>query len=793
MSEGVDDKATTTSLRLVVQGFWLPVGRTNFFNFEMDRDLIADCNAYDKVADADLTGYTIPREQMGGTRISASVYRRLINVLSSGLLRSQGVNTGPNEKRYSRAYPMYNVRIDQQFSRSADPDTVALVCTRDNLDEHGWAAVRDFVDGIVLMVVSEGLYVWLVPYRAADDQSEQDERENDVRHALTNHIIDVVGGDFYNHSSGRPKTPPYVSDSSVHTLEDYRDMNLGILTYSQINVVLEGLYNAMLDPEVFFENAADSSIADSVKKSYSLGNFIELIRTNVDISPDRGSHLDMVTRDLHTLLTLRDDAHEDAVYYFELFQRLRETCLNVWVRRDILRQFTRRTSIHTLHLTENRIQSCNRALLATMIGVAHLHRSLVQVDVPITSKNHDGPITSKRYVIPEGATEGQLRGYILLLAAKFPLVESTYHFLDNTIKRLKEMIADKYELKTSEDIDRSDIWRSIAGVQSAREALLASILDSIKGLEEALKQAYMDDMLIETEKIRTEEETLTEIERIRERESGGSSGSASLTVNIISNALALATVLGTLILGINTGQIHVPTDLRTFLADLSNVPIIVLAGLGLVLAYLLFQMAFDALFIRPFVRRWLQRRAGEERNFYEMDVRLDTILRQDQAEAILAGNFSESIDIPEWSKIKGRARGRLPRVDRGGYWRWKRAPFRSSYRVSRTAADDAAHKIYVVATVIWPRGRLVKAWLARHRIRLFVVYEVLFRTPVNVDSFELRNVRVVSATRNILESGQLRQLELVIVHEFINRWIASEQARLADDDAVFSLVRADPT
>src|SRR5262245_15968569 len=124
---------------------------------------------------------------------------------------------------------MYNLELLEQVTKNADPDSLALVCTRDDLGGAEWASVRQHMEGVVLMAVSEGFYVWFALYYAAANNQGTAHREREIRHALSDHIYDLVGGPFFNHSSGRDGAPPYVREQQVDTLIDYRDKDLGML------------------------------------------------------------------------------------------------------------------------------------------------------------------------------------------------------------------------------------------------------------------------------------------------------------------------------------------------------------------------------------------------------------------------------------------------------------------------------------------------------------------------------------------------------------------------------------
>ena len=89
----------------------------------------------------------------------------------------------------------------------------------------------------------------------------------------------------------------------------------------------------------------------------------------------------------------------------------------------------------------------------------------------------------------------------------------------------------------------TSLWASLDPLWLAWDALLKATRDSIQGLEQALEQAHMDDMLAETRALRDEEETRAEIERIQERTANLLSPNADRTVSLVANVVAAASVL----------------------------------------------------------------------------------------------------------------------------------------------------------------------------------------------------------------------------------------------------------
>jgi len=159
-----------------------------------------------------------------------------------------------------------------------------------------------------------------------------------------------------------------------------------------------------------------------------------------------------------------------------------------------------------------------------------------------------------------------------------------------------------------------------------------------------MDQAYKDQMLSETERLREEEETLAEIERIRERSGGEFSPSTNLTVNIIANVIAFAGVLIAVILA--GPQLQGLGPLLTEMLQrgwpailLSILATLIAAVAAVVVLYLLLHEVADP-FIRGFAKRRRCARQGEEQYYYEMDLRLDAAIADERAQLLMAGDFS---------------------------------------------------------------------------------------------------------------------------------------------------------
>jgi hypothetical protein len=162
----------------------------------------------------------------------------------------------------------------------------------------------------------------------------------------------------------------------------------GILTFFQLNVLVEGLFNQSLSPAVFFEH------------NEFLREFLEQTR-----------------RDLPGALTL--------------FEQMRQV-IELLAVKDVdartpdghvvaLRRFLDVSAREVLQRIKWSVESVRRSLLDESVTMLHRQNKLVQLDM--------GALEQER--TPElavGASESQLRGYVMLVAAKLPLVRNVYEF-----------------------------------------------------------------------------------------------------------------------------------------------------------------------------------------------------------------------------------------------------------------------------------------------------------------------------------------------------------------------------
>jgi hypothetical protein len=292
----------------------------------------------------------------------------------------------------------------------------------------------------------DGFYVW-----TAEGHSEANEAS--AMEALRTHAKKVLGGDF----ALRRAKPEYTSDAKLIDGEMAVAMYnakdpLGALTFFQLNTLVEGLLNETLYPAVFFEN--QSLVTDWMRAQerrnrpsfHSIEQFVELI--DVTVARHLPSHGAILTRFL-------------AATSREILQRLK------WS-----------------------IESVRRNLLDEMLGILHRRSPLTQLSLAQVDNTPDQA---------NGGSESQLRGYVMLAAAKMPL-------FNNVARHAQAAATSLTRLNGSAELDRT---------VSEWGGLIEAVDENIRGLERAIEHAWMERLLYEQEQSRAEQEAVAEIERSR--------------------------------------------------------------------------------------------------------------------------------------------------------------------------------------------------------------------------------------------------------------------------------------
>jgi hypothetical protein len=801
---------------LTAMGFWLPCGRANFIRHREDPALCRK-DTFDlvKIVDEDLARRG---NQPEPEDLHASVYRRLLIVL--------------RDKEYSRVFGITPDNAESFNEEDVDPSAVML--TTEKLEDVDWPKnddplwpesipqdKRDVVEGakrslqaVALIVNARGFYLWIAVHPGLSGEAQQAA----VQVALKRHIIRLVGDGYYSHIKDRETAtalglPEYINGIPT-TLQRYRDDHFGFLPFFQLNSILEGLYSASFDPRVFFYHEHER--LTEIKEEYSIGRFIEQIVVATVIGSDKQKDLidgilnsstlppasselkpepadeaaanqqptsappkyepeGLPQEGLQTLILelARGELPDDPRTIQGKVRQLRRSCLNKLVRRDLLRQFLRRVSVISLQEMKWRIERTRRALLTEVLEITHRQEPLEQAEAP--DKKEDNIA---------GVNEAQLRGYIMLFAAKYPLVQNVHRFLHDAYGSIG--IEDVQEKRVKDVIFGEALQAFLAGW----DALIHGIDDNIRGLERAIEQARMDRMVYEEQQIRAVQETLGEIDRIRERSDASLSPTSNLAVNILASLIAVVAVA---IAFFTTAQRFGDeiTSLSSSFPRWADALIAVGGVLISVIALLILNSLLQdfiglILWLYFQLRKWSsgQSKRQNERLYYEMDIHINTPINQKKAESLFEANFLSR----SWSS-------RRMLIDRDLREKWLFGLFaplcishsrleRKSYRVERANENEAAHKIYIETTIQWWRRWSVWRLFFRD-MEIFLVYEVLFHKPADQESYALQDLRIISTYDWTLHAKDISVLKAAVEQQFIKPLLSQKDAeKWKSDDAL---------
>jgi hypothetical protein len=695
----------------VSTSLWLPIGRANFYSTTANSWLLTTGKQ---------TGTVPARSRMLNDanyvpRLQVSVLRRLLEVL-------------PVSFGYEReAACVMNSEVDDLLRPVAVTLTLhpkPLPSLPDVGPERGAneALARTGVHTVTLHVDEHGSYTFTAhaPHSA----------DADVAGALMTHITEVFGGGYsLDRRSGHARTTG--GDNAGGTaLRRYNGVDgeapaqgrpLGILTFFQLNILIEGLFNESLSPAVFFEH----------------NDFLRRF-------------LERTSRDLPGALTL--------------FEEMRQV-IGLLAVKDIdasrpdgqvvaLRRFLDVTSREVLQRIKWSVESVRRTLLDESVTMLHRQTKLVQLDMSALDQERTPELAV-------GASESQLRGYVMLVAAKLPLVRNVYEFAALAQDHLDALAHDRATTaltsrttvgsgrtaaigpttpvvpaqSTSPTLERavtggpssnSSLARDVRrlGIQLAHwKSLLRGLRSNVRGLESAIEHAWRENLLYEQQQVRREQEAVAEIERSR----AGRPMSERASKNVY-NFLMLVLTAAAVLLTIKTGNILEIGDPGTdwWATALSLWPIALVA----MVFYLVVPLIGTA-------RRIWRDKAGHSESYpYEFTFRL-----QEAAKASRVRDFLNQ---------KGRRRQRdttlkaLTLNNRGGG------------RIERVSDDRALVKIHSIATFRVGLGRYA---------RFEVVNEILAHRVSGQPSYAIVQCRLFGDSPRPLKPESVYELVAVILQD----------------------------
>jgi hypothetical protein len=599
----------------VTVSLWLPVGRANFYSVTANgwlRGGPAGSAYIYSSKKLDLDGY-VPLMQ-------CSVLRRLLEVLpvSFGYDRDGlcHVTAEPDE----RARPVdVTMTLDLSAGRVFAPDSLAAQANQ-HLRALG-------VPKVILRVDEHGDYTFTA------GMPDEGGEPRVVEAALRTHVGMVLGGSYqvmrhreqvHGYREGSAAIRRYNGLVEDATRDEAAGPPRGALTFFQLNTLVEGLFNQTLSPMVFFEQF------DAVE-SYLKGreHAASVLLTIADIV----GHL--------TIRTVRDSPVSRAV---------------------TLRHFLAMTSRESLQRLKWSVESVRRSLLDEMMAALHRQSRLIQLDL--------GAARGER--TPElalDASESQLRGYVILAAAKLPLVATVHEIASVTVDHFTDIVdgGDPGAADT-DDGDDAPLRREIDDLTIQLrhwKLLLDGIAHNIGSLETAVQQAWMERLLYEQEQARSEQEVMAEIERSRygrASQAGGGGGGGAY------NAMQLFFAAVAVLFAFATTDFHKIGDKPWYEQVLTLWPILVIAAV-----FYLVPAAVGGLW-----RSWVTHRGMSDSYSYEFAFRLD-----------------ERTDTKRiHDHLISRSRKKVPFLSH----RPLSVIRLGSGRIERVSSDEASVKIHSVAT-----------------------------------------------------------------------------------------------
>jgi hypothetical protein len=684
-----------------VGSIWLPIGSTNFSHFFRDPESQQEPIANDVTE--------LPDRTADRALLDTSVLRRLCDTL--------------HRSGYKLCVPLSSAD-DREHAGS-------VVFYAAHPRDRGGDLQLELRD--TLLVVSEdGFLTWIVP--SGPDMVHH-------RGRLQEHVIGLFGD--ISHDTDRDPGSRNID------LKDYA-MKGGILNYFQLNIVLEGLWNRNFQLQYFFSDRRSEKLNSKVRSDYSIPSFIEplLVPMVSDVVLD-----ELAGNAARALHRGRADVAGSVAACRALSDHLRSPGGQA-ERCTVLLRFLRVTKDRSLLQTKLRIEICRRALVQELLGVAHRVQPVEQ----IISPDAESETVSK-------VSESQLRGYLMLIAAKLPITQNLSLYLSEAVQQFAEPSG---RGGASHPLDATTLERELL----AWNTLLESVADNVQSLERAVAQSSRDRLLYEQEQVRAENETLAEMERLRDSDPGGSAPALEdSSFSALEVAIALAVSL---------------TAAMKYFHGLSLLWAVPSFGLIIGLIFIALHKGATKLLHIMRMRQWT-RRAVPARVFYEMDLRVDGYIGDEVAEDLLAD---------EGFELRWDAPPDDPRRERvGESFKSPDNLKRSSFRIERVTADESITKVHMDLFL-----RLQRAYRWRRQYELLradketmhlsLTYELVFHRSGQHPGYILREFRARATHNRPLTRPELEAMRTLVIQGMVNG-LLEEKDRISEStataDSVFAL------
>lgn len=603
---------------------WLPISRPNFYNFTDVRWL-----------DLQPTGrpgeYVCSSKQIEDRSyvpyILVPVMRRLLEVLprSFGYDRTGACVVRGGEQHERRRPTNLTMTLDLTRYRAkdeADADGPPNFCSVANgkLRSLGATAVELHVD-------ENGSYTFTLTYPDGADPGP-------LRKALVNHIREVFGGGFDTQpmQSTLPRRAQSADSRSIKAYNGLREMlgsrhdphqdedndivesePRGALAFSQLNVLVEGLWNLSLLPGFYLErddltqgHAKNDGRTEFVR---SVGDMVGVLITEADARTTLGQ----VT---------------------------------------VLHHFLSITATGPLTTLKSALQSVRRRLLDEIIASMHRRNPLSQLRFSTHRRE-------RRPELASGATANELKGYTAVVSAKFPLILgvnevarlATDH-LDWVVHRGGPLVPPDQSYEELQHLVR-ELTR-VHGLLDHWRSLTAELNSSVESLSETIEHGWMEEMLYEQKQTRSEQEAMAEIQRGRLSRPSVTQSPARAAYNLTMLLLAVVAVVFT----VNVSDLNKLGQPETTVWDV----VYLLRYVWLAMA-----VAFVILPLSTFVvRSWREFSASQPSYPYEFAIHLEEGVSPDKLAAHVCDDRRRRLGtaLLGTTRAVNRGYGRIERISR---------------------------------------------------------------------------------------------------------------------------------
>lgn len=490
----------------IIRSLWLPVGRENFFSPMTDPKLLV------KDPDGRLTGECKTERHVQDPdyipHLRESVLRRLVEVLPYSFayrrLATVEFCEEPDESDRPVAVTLTLPLGAAEYRSDGTPRIAELAEARRLNTVLREAGVRQ----IVLRADENGFYAFVATC---------DERSAAAEQAVTDHVTAVFGGAFavdrlstspqrrfegmnaVRRYNGLVPRTTLAAGASAYDEEEDETAPLGALSFHQLNIMVEAICNQSLLPAVFFEHYDESRA------------WLERTRGRVSVITELKTFIEAVVRPA-------DARTPDGQV-------------------EVLRRFMVITRGSLQWLTRS-VDSVRRSLLDKMMAVSHRRARLIQLDLGGIGYERTPELTGE-------ASESQMRGYVVLIATKLPLIHNVAECIADAVqelgRRVGPAVADPGQLAPDPRALPTRV-RDLALLKEHWQDLLRVLRGGVASLTEAVSQDWQERLLYEQEQARSEQEAMAEIERSR-RGVGDRRRGGEMAYNAIMLGLTVVTVL----------------------------------------------------------------------------------------------------------------------------------------------------------------------------------------------------------------------------------------------------------